>query len=253
MACLTTAAAACALALGIIVPMVAGGQPGGEIFAVGARHLLPADPAARARTLEEMRQAHFNVVALPRAVVMAPLSLIDRLLARAPDSDFRPPDPGLRTVAVRSSASPAVLAANAWLAIAQGASAVVFDDWATLRENPDFLTAASEFAGEVTRNAPLYAAVRPRVKANEFRIDAMSPQLTATFLESEQALVLLAINLGPPRQVTFAFSPEIPEAVWQNMLGGGAVNFVAGPDGPTYTRSFAGNEVLVLMIRKRWR
>jgi len=241
------------LALAVIAPAAAGLQTGAETFAVGARHALPGDPGARTRTLEEMRQAHFNVVALPRPAALAPLALIDRLLARAADSDFRPADPGLRTVAVRSSPSPAVLAANAWLAIAQGASAVVFDDWSTLRDNAEFLTAASEFAAEVTRNAPLYAAIRPRVKPNEFRIDGMSPQLTATFLESEQALVLLAINLGPPRQVTFTFSPEIPEAIWQNMLGGGAVNFIAGPDGPTYTRAFAGNEVLVLMIRKRWR
>ena len=250
---LTAAGTALALALAVIAPAATGVQTGGEIFAVGARHPLPGDLAARTRTLEEMRLAHFNVIAAPGAAALAPLALIDRLLARAPDNAFRPAEPGLRTVAVRSSASPAVLAANAWLAIAQGASAVVFDDWSTLRDNADFLTAASDFAAEVTRNAPLYAAIRPRVKPNEFRIDTMSPQLTATFLESEQALVLLAINLGPPRQVTFTFSPDIPEAIWQNMLGGGAVNFIAGPDGPTYTRAFAGNEVLVLMIRKRWR
>ena len=250
---MTTGGVAFAVALALLAPPVAGVQTTGGIFAVGARYVLPNDAAARTRSLEEMRQAHFNVVAIPGAAAVPPLLLIERLLARAPDTDFRPADPGVRTVDVRPSSSPGAVAATAWLAIAHGATAVVFDDWTTLREQADLLTAAAEFAGEVTRNAPLYAAIRPRVKPNEFRLDAMTPQLTATFLESEQALVLLAINLGPPRQVTFTFSPEIPEAVWQNMLGGGSVNFVAGPEGPTYTRGFAANEVLVLMIRKRWR
>ena len=250
---LTKAGVAFAVGVTLLAPPAAGRQTGGEFFAVGARHVLPNDAAGRTRSLEEMRQAHFNVVAIPRTPAQPPLLLIERLLARAPDTDFRPADPGIRTVAVRPGTSSPVLAANAWLAIARGATAVVFDDWTTLREHAELLTAASEFAGEVTRNAPLYAAIRPRVKANEFRIEPMAPQLTATFLESEQALVLLAINLGAPTQVTFTFSPEVPEAIWQNMLGGGAVNFVAGPEGPTYTRAFAANEALVLMIRKRWR
>jgi hypothetical protein len=37
------------------------------------------------------------------------------------------------------------------------------------------------------------------------------------------------------------------------MLTGSAVNFVAGPKGPVYTRTFPPHDVLVLMIRKRWK
>jgi hypothetical protein len=53
--------------------------------------------------------------------------------------------------------------------------------------------------------------------------------------------------------VTITFAPAIPEAIWQNMLTGSAVNFVAGATGPVYKRAFAAHEVLVLMIRKRWK
>ena len=54
-------------------------------------------------------------------------------------------------------------------------------------------------------------------------------------------------------QVTFTFPPEVPEAVWQNMLSGGSVNFVAGPTGPFYEHTVPAHDVLVLMIRKRWK
>ena len=53
--------------------------------------------------------------------------------------------------------------------------------------------------------------------------------------------------------MTLTFSEAMPEAIWQNMLTGAAVNFVAGPTGPVYTRTFPPRDVLVLMIRKRWK
>ena len=49
-----------------------------------------------------------------------------------------------------------------------------------------------------------------------------------------EALLLIAVNRGAEaRQVVF-LSPEVPEAIWQNMLSGGSVNFIAGPTGPFY-------------------
>ena len=50
--------------------------------------------------------------------------------------------------------------------------------------------------------------------------------------------------------MTFTFAPDMPEAIWQNMETGAAVNFVAGPSGPTYTYAFKPRDVLVLMIKK---
>ena len=227
----------------------------GEIFAVGALIAGTADADAPTATLREMQQAHFTIVdaRTPGAERPPRLLLIDRLLARTQDARWTPSDPGVRIVAVNPSDSPALLAARAWRALGTGASAIVFDDWRRLRDQPDLLTAASAFAGEVTRNAPLYSRLRPRSRPGEMQIDGASAEFLATFLESPDALVLLAINDAAPRQVTFTFSADVPEAIWQNMLGGGAVNFVAGRSGPTYTRAFAGHDVLLLMIRKRWR
>jgi hypothetical protein len=46
------------------------------------------------------------------------------------------------------------------------------------------------------------------------------------------------------------FTPDTQEAIWQNMETGAAINFVAGPEGPTYTYAFGPRDALVLMIRK---
>ena len=46
------------------------------------------------------------------------------------------------------------------------------------------------------------------------------------------------------------FTPDTQEAIWQNMETGAAVNFIAGPEGPTYTYSFAREMRSILMIRK---
>ena len=54
-------------------------------------------------------------------------------------------------------------------------------------------------------------------------------------------------------RVKMTFTPDTQEAIWQNMETGSAVNFVAGPEGPTYTYSFQPRDALVLMIRKNVR
>jgi hypothetical protein len=75
--------------------------------------------------------------------------------------------------------------------------------------------------------------------------------IDATFLESADVLMLIAINHGDASaRVTMSFTPDTQEAIWQNMETGGAVNFVASATGPTYTHTFAGYETMVLMIRK---
>ena len=88
----------------------------------------------------------------------------------------------------------------------------------------------------------------------DIRIDPAGKLVEARFLESADVLLLIAINhADTPQKVTMTFAPDVPEAVWQNMETGASVNFVAGPAGPTYTRSFAPRDVVVLMIRKRWK
>jgi hypothetical protein len=90
--------------------------------------------------------------------------------------------------------------------------------------------------------------------APEVRIDGAPGLVEARFLESSDALLLIAINHSEaPQRVTMTFTPDTPEAIWLNMETGASVNFVAGPNGPTYTHAFARRDVLVLMIRKALR
>ena len=68
------------------------------------------------------------------------------------------------------------------------------------------------------------------------------------------AIVLIAINhADTAERVTFKFGPDVPEAIWQNMETGAAVNFVQGPNGPTYAHAFGARDVMVLVRGKRLR
>jgi hypothetical protein len=55
------------------------------------------------------------------------------------------------------------------------------------------------------------------------------------------------------RKATISFSPEIPEAIWQNLETGTAVNFVMGSTGPVLEHTFGPRDALVLVIRKKLR
>ena len=85
----------------------------------------------------------------------------------------------------------------------------------------------------------------------EVRIEGATGPVETRFLESSDVLMLIGLNhADTPQRVTLTFTPDTQEAIWQNMETGSAVNFVAGPEGPTYTYSFAPRDALVLMIRK---
>jgi hypothetical protein len=93
------------------------------------------------------------------------------------------------------------------------------------------------------------AGIKPEVG-----IEGGAGVVEARFLESADAILLVAMNHGAaPQKVTFAFGPDVPEAIWQNMETGAAVNFVQTADGPTYTRTFGGRDVMVLVRGKRLR
>jgi beta-galactosidase len=103
--------------------------------------------------------------------------------------------------------------------------------------------------GEFLQRLIASAGVTP-----EIRIDGAAGLVEARFLESSEAILLIAINHGDTAQrVTFAFGPDIPEAIWQNMETGASVNFVQGPDGPAYAHTFEPRDVMVLVRGKRLR
>jgi hypothetical protein len=85
----------------------------------------------------------------------------------------------------------------------------------------------------------------------EVRLAGVQGPLEVRILESSNVLMLIGLNYAETSQkVTMTFAPEIPEAIWLNMETGTGVNFVAGPEGPTYNYWFRPRDALVLMIRK---
>jgi hypothetical protein len=93
------------------------------------------------------------------------------------------------------------------------------------------------------------AGIQPDV-----RVSGATAPIETRFLESSEATVLVAINYADtPQKATLTFPPDTPEAIWLNLETGASINFVAGPDGPTYTHSFAPRDVVVLMIKKEYR
>jgi hypothetical protein len=88
----------------------------------------------------------------------------------------------------------------------------------------------------------------------DIRVDGGAGLVQARFLESADAIGLIALNHDErSRTVTFQFSAETPEAIWQNMETGASVSFVQGAGGLTYTHTFQPRGTIVLAIRKRLR
>ena len=258
---MTAAAAAVMLAVvGTIPDATASRLQAAGMVPVGVRYLASSDSNRWRRDLEEMQRLRFNVVELQgeaSAAATTSLLSIDLLLAGASDPRItRGTGVEPATVRVDAATTAAEVRARAWSAFARSGS-VVFADWRTLLANADGLGAAADFAAAVARNTPLYAPLRPiapDTPSRRVRVSGGDEDVTVALLESAEALVVIAVNHGTrPQIVTMTFSPDVPEAIWQNMLTGGAVNFVAGPDGPAYERAFAPHEVVVLMIRTRLR
>lgn len=139
-----------------------------------------------------------------------------------------------------------------WSAIARGWRGFGFLD-PDGPVSPEVL-ALGETAGVITRNAALFAPLEPRqLREGEVTVSE-GGRISVYILESADAIVIIGINHGTEvRKVTMTFPPEIPEAIWQNMEEGVAVQFVMGGRGPSLDHTFAPEDVLVLAIRKKLR
>jgi len=116
---------------------------------------------------------------------------------------------------------------------------------AAFEQDPDKMRATGELLQRLVASAGI---------APEIRIDGAPGLVEARVLESSNAILIIAINHGEAAQrVTFSFGPDIPEAIWQNMETGAAVNFVQGATGPTYAHTFRPRDVMVLVRGKRLR
>jgi beta-galactosidase len=116
---------------------------------------------------------------------------------------------------------------------------------AAFEQQPEAMRAT----GELLQRLVASAGVVPEV-----RIDGAPGFVEARFLESPGAMLLIAINhADKPQKVTLMFGPDVPEAIWQNMESGAAVNFVQSADGPIYTHAFGPRDVVVLVRGKKLR
>src|SRR5215204_846680 len=229
-----------------------------DFVPVGVRYAADANPDRRAIDHDSIGRARFNVVAAPADATgqTTALTRVDRPAAGTPSANLVTRSADLGIVPVTATATAENVRETAWTLFAHGSRGVIFEDWSVLQQNAAALAEASAFAETITRNMALYAPLRhvepagPRALALKGGQDSVE----AHWLESAEALLLIAVNHGAEsRQITFTFPPEVPEAVWQNMLSGGSVNFVAGPTGPYYEHTLPAHDVLVLMIRKRWK
>jgi hypothetical protein len=249
-------AAFAAVALWHVVPTPGRPIPKAEIpsvesfVPVGVLHDTSTDDAVIRRDAGYLQKLRFNAMAFRAAERAAPLR-VERLSNLLGGSVTASGHSGVEIVPVGGAAE---VRAKAWHTLARGAAGIIFDGWRALQADPAALAAASQFADIITRNQVLFAPLKPRVVHGDVAIDRAGGDIDARFLESSAAMMLIAVNVGEAeRTVTMTFGPAMPEAIWQNLESGAAVNFVAGPKGPTYTRTFAPKDVLVLMIKKQWR
>jgi hypothetical protein len=161
---------------------------------------------------------------------------------------------------VDPSATAADLRVWGWTALLRGARAVSYHAWPDLVDNRGVLTprgrSAGEFAGVISRNPALFAPLRPRTAATreaipDVRIAEDAGEAEAGFLESRDALVLVAINhASAPQRLSMSFAPGTKQEFWQNMETGEMVSFTMVKETPALTHDFGPRDALVLMIRK---
>jgi hypothetical protein len=191
-------------------------------------------PAAAAGFVEYVRKR----LSLQRGIL--------EVARHAPAAD----DPPAR-IPVTSATAPGARLAM-WSAIARGARRVAFFE----ASNPlgAGVLSLGETAGVITRNQALFAPLRPRGEGVVSISAGGGAPIEVRLMESADALMIIGLNYSAAlRKTTITFSPEIPEAIWQNLETGTAVNFVMGSSGPVLEHTFGPRDALVLMIGKKLR
>ena len=152
----------------------------------------------------------------------------------------------------RNARTPIEARVDFWTAIAGGAQRVTFLD-VEGGAGPAVLS-LGETVGIVTRNQALFAPLRARRDGIRAVVGGGGAPVEVKLLESAEALLILGINYSPSVQkVTINFTPDMPEAIWQNLETSTSVHFVMGRGGPFLEHTFAPRDTLVLMIRKKLR
>lgn len=146
-----------------------------------------------------------------------------------------------------------------WTAMLRGARAIAYCSWRDLADEHGVPNArgraAGEFAGVVSRNPALFVPLRPRAAATgeaDVRVSGVPGQIEAGFLESRDALLLIAVNhASSPQEATLTFAPGTKQEFWQNMETGEMVSFAMPQGRAVLVHRFDARDALVLMIRTR--
>ena len=124
------------------------------------------------------------------------------------------------------------------------------DDQGSADQKYQLVLRVSDRDADVQAAEALAAYAKSGLKPDVRLTGAQGP-VEVRFLESSNVLMIVGLNYAETSQkVTMTFAPDIQEAIWLNMETGTGVNFVAGPEGPSYTYWFRPRDALVLMIRK---
>lgn len=162
---------------------------------------------------------------------------------------------GCADVQVDPSATAADLRLWGWLALLRGARGVFYYAWRDLIDDTGALTprgrAAAAFAGVVARNPALFEPLRPAGgSADRVRVEGTG-EVEAGWLESRDALVLVAVNHGgAAARAVVTFARGTKQEFWQNLETGDRVTLAMRGEAPSLTHAFAARDALVLMIRK---
>lgn len=138
-----------------------------------------------------------------------------------------------------------------WELVARGSRRVGIIDALGVRSAA--MRDVGEAAGVITRNQELFGPLEPRTQNHTVTVEP-ARSVVPYILESRDAIVIIALQPSERQlRAKLTFPADLPEAIWQNMITGNAVNFVMGPNGPYYEHRFERFETLVLAIRKKLR
>lgn len=139
-----------------------------------------------------------------------------------------------------------------WAAMARGARRVTFLDGAGGVGSS--VLSLGETIGIVTRNQALFVPLRPAKTGLRDIVGGTGAPVDVKVLESADALMIIGLNYAAtPQKVTINFTPDMPEAIWQNLETSTSVHFVMGRGGPFLEYTFSPRDTLVLMIQKKLR
>ena len=259
------AAVAVAAGIAVLVPAVASAAE--PVVAVWYRGTPAGTP--RQSDLGAIRALGFNGVTWPRSsaagvdelIRLAGLVGLKVLIADGPPapidgrSALRPPN---RVDIAVASATPGMISALAWRAVAHGARAIAFDGGTRTGaglEQPDgslkpWARAAINVSRQLTANANLADVMRPG--PGLIFTPAPPPALDVVLLDAGRSWVIVATNTsGSAVSSRVRLPAGTPYALWVSWLEGSPLAMISEPAGPRWMLSMEPRSARVYIIDKQ--